>query len=63
MFDIDTDIDTMQHHGWTDGLILVGMLEQHGISNQEVQLEPHCSSIDTRPMESADPSADLASTC
>ena len=40
--DIDTDIDTMQHHGMTDGLILVGMLEQHGISNEEVQLSSHC---------------------
>ena len=37
IFHLDTDIDTMKHHGLTDPLILVSMLEHHGTPRQEVR--------------------------
>lgn len=36
VFDIDTDIDIIQHHGSTDTLILVAVLERHGIPKETV---------------------------
>ena len=36
VFDLETDIDTMKHHGLTDPLILVSMLEHHGTPHSEV---------------------------
>ena len=38
VFNLDTDIDILKHHGMTDPLILVSMLEHHGTSRQEVGL-------------------------
>ena len=38
VFNLDTDIDILMHHGMTDPLILVSMLEHHGTSRQEVGL-------------------------
>ena len=37
VFNLDTDIDSMKHHGLTDPLILVSMLEHHGTPRQEVR--------------------------
>jgi hypothetical protein len=36
VFDLDTHIDIIQHHGGTDPLIILKVLEIHGISKEEV---------------------------
>lgn len=36
MFGIDTTIDVVKHHGSTDPLILLAVLEHHGISKDKV---------------------------
>lgn len=36
VFDVDTNIDVIKHHGSTDPLILVSVLEHHGVSHDEV---------------------------
>eukprot|EP00798_Chlamydomonas_sp_ICE-L_P001639 gene1639-33030_t len=36
VFDIDTTIDVVQHHGSTDPLIVVKVMEHHGLSREEV---------------------------
>lgn len=35
VFNLSVDIDSLKHHGLTDPLILVLMLEQHGVAKQE----------------------------
>jgi phosphoglycolate phosphatase len=40
IFDIDTNIDVIKHHGSTDPLILVRILEYHGIAKAVVR--PTC---------------------
>lgn len=36
VFDIDTHIDVIKHHGGTDPLIAVKVLEHHGVDKEEV---------------------------
>jgi len=36
VYDLDTNIDVIKHHGSTDPLILVGILMHHGIAKEEV---------------------------
>jgi phosphoglycolate phosphatase len=35
VFGIDTTIDVIEHHGSTDGLILVNVMEHHGVDREE----------------------------
>lgn len=36
VFGLDTHIDVVHHHGSTDPLIIIKVLEHHGISKEEV---------------------------
>lgn len=38
VFDVDTNIDVIKHHGSTDPLILVSVLAHHGIPHDEVRI-------------------------
>ncbi len=42
VYDLDTNIDVIKHHGSTDPLILVGILMHHGIAKEEVRGRTHC---------------------
>ena len=37
VYDLDTNIDVIKHHGSTDPLILVGILMHHGIAKEDVR--------------------------
>lgn len=37
VFDVDTDIDVIKHHGGTDPLIILKVLMHHGVAKQEAQ--------------------------
>lgn len=37
VFDLDTTIDVVPHHGSTDPLILVRVLQHHGVSKEQVR--------------------------
>ena len=41
VYDLDTNIDVIKHHGSTDPLILVGILMHHGIAKEEVRAARH----------------------
>lgn len=36
VFGVETNIDVIKHHGSTDPLILIGVLEHHGVSHKQV---------------------------
>jgi hypothetical protein len=38
VFGLDTHIDVIKHHGSTDPLIVIKVLEHHGISKEEVRV-------------------------
>jgi hypothetical protein len=40
VFDVDTNIDVIKHHGSTDPLILVSVLAHHGIPHDQVKFRP-----------------------
>ena len=43
VYDLDTNIDVIKHHGSTDPLILVGILMHHGIAKEDVRsMMQHC---------------------
>lgn len=44
VFGLDTNIDVVEHHGSTDPLIVLKVLEHHGIPKEQVRCTTHSAS-------------------